>query len=41
MQKYVLGIDVGTGGTRALIMDETGEFSRQPRKNMSPLPRPR
>jgi xylulokinase len=25
MQKYVLGIDVGTGGTRAVIVDEAGQ----------------
>jgi xylulokinase len=27
MHKYVLGIDVGTGGTRAVIMDETGRIA--------------
>jgi xylulokinase len=27
MQKFVLGIDVGTGGTRAVIMDETGRIA--------------
>jgi xylulokinase len=27
MQKYVLGIDVGTGGTRAVIMDEGGRIA--------------
>ncbi len=26
MQKYVLGIDVGTGGTRALVMNEQGRI---------------
>src|SRR5579872_64944 len=26
MQKHVLGIDVGTGGTRALIMDDQGHI---------------
>jgi xylulokinase len=26
MQKHVLGIDVGTGGTRAVIMDESGRI---------------
>src|ERR1700722_19549808 len=27
MQKYVLGIDVGTGGTRAVIIDDNGRIA--------------
>jgi xylulokinase len=41
MQKYVLGIDVGTGGTRALIMDETGRIFASATEEHKPFASPK
>ena len=41
MQKYVLGIDVGTGGTRALIMDETGRIFASATEQHEPFASPK
>ena len=41
MQKYVLGIDVGTGGTRALIMDETGRIFASATEEHEPFTSPK
>lgn len=41
MQKYVLGIDVGTGGTRALIMDETGRIFASATEEHEPFASPK
>ena len=34
-----LGIDVGTGGSRAVLIDENGQSSRLKRSNIFPLQR--
>ena len=41
MQKYVLGIDVGTGGTRALIMDDTGRIFASATEEHEPFASPK
>jgi xylulokinase len=41
MQKYVIGIDVGTGGTRAVIMDESGRIAASATENHEPFASPR
>jgi xylulokinase len=40
MQQYVLGIDIGTGGTRALIMDETGRIFASATEEHEPFASP-
>lgn len=41
MQKYVLGIDVGTGGTRAVVMDENGRVAASATKQHQAFASPR
>jgi xylulokinase len=41
MQKHVLGIDVGTGGTRAVVMDETGRIVASATEDHEPFASPR
>jgi xylulokinase len=41
MQKYVLGIDIGTGGTRALIMDEKGRILASATEEHEPFASPK
>jgi len=41
MRKYVLGIDVGTGGTRALIVDEAGRVVVSATEEHTPFASPR
>ena len=41
MQKHVLGIDVGTGGTRAVIMDENGRIVASTTEDHQPFASPR
>jgi xylulokinase len=41
MSEYVLGIDVGTGGTRALIMDEAGHILASATEDHAPFASPK
>lgn len=41
MPKYVLGIDVGTGGTRAVIMDERGHITASATEEHEPFASPK
>ena len=41
MQHYVLGIDIGTGGTRALIMDEKGRIFSSATEEHEPFASPK
>jgi xylulokinase len=41
MRKYVLGIDVGTGGTRAVIMDENGRLVASATEEHEPFASPK
>jgi xylulokinase len=41
MHKYVLGIDVGTGGTRAVIMDENGRIAASATADHEPFASPK
>src|SRR5438876_12127942 len=41
MQRYVLGIDVGTGGTRALIADSAGRVLASATEEHAPFASPR
>ena len=41
MPKYVLGVDVGTGGTRALVMDEEGHIRASATEEHTPFASPK
>src|SRR5271155_5566578 len=41
MQKHVMGIDVGTGGTRAVIMDENGRIIASATADHEPFASPK
>src|SRR5271155_498087 len=41
MQKHVMGIDVGTGGTRAVIMDENGRIIASATEDHEPFASPK
>src|SRR5258708_2455401 len=40
-QQYVLGIDIGTGGTRALVMDEKGRILASATEEHEPFASPK
>jgi len=41
LPQYVLGIDIGTGGTRALIMDEKGRIIASATEEHEPFASPK
>ncbi len=41
LPQYVLGIDIGTGGTRALIMDEKGKILASATEEHEPFASPK
>jgi xylulokinase len=40
MERYVLGVDVGTGGTRALVIDEAGQIVNSATEEHAPFATP-
>lgn len=40
MERYVLGVDVGTGGTRALVIDEAGRVVNSATEEHAPFATP-
>src|SRR5260370_24898708 len=40
MERYVLGVDVGTGGTRALVLNEAGQVVNSATQEHAPFTSP-